>query len=174
VPVLFGGAGKTDGSQGTPGLFRGKPSRRIRRKKMDRYQCRCQYVYDPEKGDETQGIPPGTSFADLPDTWVCPLCGLAKSFFVKEVGKPTSEQGHPTIKVRVKCFSTLRKADICDFKESTEHELPDGSTVHDLVEKLDIPLDAVKIVFVNNTEVNFETVLRNDDQIALSPKTGAM
>jgi rubredoxin/sulfur carrier protein ThiS len=141
---------------------------------MDRYQCRCQYVYDPAVGDPTQDIPPGTPFEELPDTWVCPQCGLSKSYFVREVGKPTSEQGHPTIKVMVKCFSTLIKADECDYKGSTEHELPEGSTIHDLIEKLAIPLDAVKIVFVNGKEVDFSNVLHSSDQVALSPKTGAM
>jgi rubredoxin len=36
----------------------------------------CGYVYDPAKGDPTQGIPPGTALADLPEDWVCPWCGL--------------------------------------------------------------------------------------------------
>jgi molybdopterin converting factor small subunit len=102
------------------------------------------------------------------------LCGLTKNFFVKEVGKPTSEQGHPTIKVTVKCFTTLRKADTCDMGEGTEHTLFEGATIHDLVEKLDIPMEAVMLVFVNNTEVDFQTVLKNGDRVALSPKTGGM
>ncbi len=141
---------------------------------MDKYQCRCQYVYDPEVGDPSQGIPPGTPFEDLPATWVCPQCGLAKSFFVKAVGKPTSEQGHPTIIVNVKCFSTMVKADTCDYKGSTPHELPEGATVHDLIEKLSLPLEAVKIIFINGKEAETDTVLRNGDQVALSPVTGAM
>lgn len=141
---------------------------------MEKYQCRCQYVYDPEIGDPTQAIPPGTPFEKLPDTWVCPLCGLEKKFFVKKEGKPTSESGHPTIKVKVKCFSTLRNAEKCDFKDGTEHELFEGSNVHDLVEKLEIPLEAIMIVFVNHKEVDFQTVLKNGDHVALSPKTGAM
>ena len=141
---------------------------------MEKYQCRCQYVYDPENGDPSQGIPPGTPFEKLPDNWVCPLCGLEKKFFVKEEGTPTSEAGHPTIKIKVKCFSTLRNAETCNFKDGTEHELFEGSNVHDLVEKLEIPLEAIMIVFVNHKEVDFQTVLRNGDQVALSPKTGAM
>lgn len=49
------------------------------------YVCEvCSYVYDPAVGDETQGIPPGTAFADLPDDWVCPVCAAAKSDFVSE------------------------------------------------------------------------------------------
>lgn len=141
---------------------------------MERYQCRCQYVYDPEVGDPTQGIPPGTPFSELPETWVCPLCGLAKSFFVREVGKPTSEQGHPLIEVNVKCFSTFVRESACDFKDGTKYKLPEGATIHDLIEKLSLPLEAVKIVFVNGKEVEFETVLQQGDQVAFSPKTGAM
>ena len=141
---------------------------------MDKYQCRCQYVYDPEKGDPTQGIPPGTPFADVPETWVCPLCGLAKSYFLKMVGAPTSEQGRPFIKVKVKCFSTMVKADQCDYKGSTEHELVEGSTVHDLVEKLSLPIEALKIIFVNGREKDLDTILEEGDQVAFSPVTGAM
>lgn len=141
---------------------------------MERYQCRCQYIYDPAVGDPTQNIPPGTPFTALPDNWVCPDCGLAKAYFVKEVGKPTSEQGHPVIKVQVKCFSTLVKADECDYKGSTEHEIPEGATVHYLTEKLDLPLEAIKIIFLNNKEVDLHTVLHDGDLVAFSPKTGAM
>lgn len=44
----------------------------------------CAYVYETELGDETQNIPPGTSFADLPDDWICPICAAAKSAFISE------------------------------------------------------------------------------------------
>lgn len=44
----------------------------------------CAYVYEPAIGDETQGIAPGTQFADLPDDWVCPICAAAKSVFIYE------------------------------------------------------------------------------------------
>ena len=141
---------------------------------MYKYQCRCQYVYDPAVGDPSQGIPAGTPFEDLPDTWVCPMCGLAKSFFLKQEGKPTSEQGHPVIKVSVKCFSTLVKAAACDYKDSTIYDVPEGATIHDLIEKLSLPLEAIKIIFLNGREAETDTVLHNGDQVALSPVTGAM
>jgi rubredoxin len=54
-----------------------------RRTNMDKYQCPCGYVYDPEVGDPTQGIKPGTKFEDLPEDWVCPVCALPKSAFTK-------------------------------------------------------------------------------------------
>lgn len=51
---------------------------------MDKYICTvCDYVYDPEKGDPENDIAPGTSFEDLPDDWVCPLCGVGKEEFEK-------------------------------------------------------------------------------------------
>ena len=53
--------------------------------KMDKYVCKvCGYVYDPEKGDPSNGIDPGTKFEDLPDDWVCPVCGASKIDFEKE------------------------------------------------------------------------------------------
>ncbi len=49
---------------------------------MDKYKCMlCGYVYDPEKGDPDSGINPGTSFEDIPDDWVCPVCGAGKDQF---------------------------------------------------------------------------------------------
>ena len=49
-----------------------------------KYICSiCGYVYDPELGDETNGIPAGTAFEDLPDDWRCPLCKKGKDKFSK-------------------------------------------------------------------------------------------
>lgn len=51
---------------------------------MDKYECTvCGYIYDPELGDSEGNIPPGTPFSDLPDDWVCPVCGAPKSDFEK-------------------------------------------------------------------------------------------
>lgn len=52
---------------------------------MDKYVCSvCGYVYDPADGDPDNGIKAGTSFADLPDDWTCPVCGAEKGQFEKE------------------------------------------------------------------------------------------
>jgi rubredoxin len=49
---------------------------------MDKFMCSaCKYVYDPKVGDPDGGIKPGTAFEDIPDDWVCPLCGLGKGDF---------------------------------------------------------------------------------------------
>ena len=51
---------------------------------MDKYMCDvCGYIYDPEDGDRSQGIAPGTAFEDLPEDWVCPECGVGKDQFSK-------------------------------------------------------------------------------------------
>lgn len=51
---------------------------------MDKYICTvCDWVYDPEIGDPEHGIAPGTKFEDIPDDWVCPLCGVGKEDFEK-------------------------------------------------------------------------------------------
>jgi rubredoxin len=49
---------------------------------MQKYICVvCDYIYDPELGDEDGGIAPGTAFEDIPDDWVCPECGVTKDQF---------------------------------------------------------------------------------------------
>ena len=53
-------------------------------KRMDKYVCdTCGYEYDPAAGDPDNGVEPGTAFEDLPDDWVCPLCGVGKDEFSK-------------------------------------------------------------------------------------------
>ncbi len=50
-----------------------------------RYVCSvCGYVYDPVNGDPDGGVAPGTRFEDIPESWVCPVCGAAKTQFEKE------------------------------------------------------------------------------------------
>ena len=52
---------------------------------MATYICElCGYVYNPSEGDPENGIAPNTDFEDLPDDWVCPLCGASKEDFSKE------------------------------------------------------------------------------------------
>jgi rubredoxin/flavin reductase (DIM6/NTAB) family NADH-FMN oxidoreductase RutF len=53
-------------------------------KKMQKYRCTvCDYIYDPEIGDPDSGIKPGTPFEELPDDWLCPVCGAGKDKFEK-------------------------------------------------------------------------------------------
>ena len=50
-----------------------------------KYVCKiCGFVYDEEKGDPDNGIAPGTKWEDIPDDYVCPLCGVSKSQFEAE------------------------------------------------------------------------------------------
>ncbi len=52
---------------------------------MKKYKCQvCGYTYDPAKGDQRAGIAPETAFEDLPEEWVCPVCGAEKDMFEPE------------------------------------------------------------------------------------------
>ena len=49
---------------------------------MKKYECGpCGYIY--EAGDPDNGIEPGTAFEDLPEDWVCPICGMGKDEFAE-------------------------------------------------------------------------------------------
>jgi rubredoxin len=51
---------------------------------MDKYRCTvCGYIYDPKAGDPDGGIVAGTPFEKIPDSWVCPVCGVSKDMFEK-------------------------------------------------------------------------------------------
>ena len=44
---------------------------------MKKYRCTvCEWVYDPAVGDPDGGIAPGTQFEEIPEDWVCPVCGV--------------------------------------------------------------------------------------------------
>lgn len=52
---------------------------------MEKWVCSvCGYVYDPADGVPEAGVEPGTRFEDLPDDFVCPICGVGKDMFEKE------------------------------------------------------------------------------------------
>lgn len=49
---------------------------------MKKYECTaCGYIYDEALGDPDSGIAPGTKWEDIPDDWVCPVCGVSKDEF---------------------------------------------------------------------------------------------
>jgi len=47
-----------------------------------KYECGvCGYVYDEAVGDPDNGIAPGAEWDDLPDGFLCPICGVGKDEF---------------------------------------------------------------------------------------------
>lgn len=54
---------------------------------MEKWECEpCGYVYDPAEGDPENGVASGTAFTELPEDWVCPVCGAGKDAFAKVEG----------------------------------------------------------------------------------------
>lgn len=61
---------------------------------MKKYVCTvCGYVYDPAEGDPDSGIQPGTPFENIPDDWVCTVCGATKADFEQEEQGGKSQGG---------------------------------------------------------------------------------
>ncbi len=59
-----------------------------------RYKCRlCGYIYSPLRGEPHHGIPAGTAFEDLPDDYLCPICGQQGK---GRIGKWGFEEWRPT------------------------------------------------------------------------------
>jgi len=46
-----------------------------------KYECACGFIYDEALGDPDSGIKPGTKWDDVPDDYLCPVCGLGKDDF---------------------------------------------------------------------------------------------
>ena len=54
----------------------------VERTGNEQYECtQCKYIYNPKYGNEKAGIPKGTKFDELPEEWVCPVCGEGKDMF---------------------------------------------------------------------------------------------
>ena len=52
---------------------------------MKKYVCSvCGYIYDEAAGDPDNGYAAGTKWEDLPEDFVCPLCGVGKDQFSEE------------------------------------------------------------------------------------------
>lgn len=81
---------------------------------MSKYVCSiCGYIYDEAAGIPEADIAPGTKWEDLPEDWVCPLCGAAKSDFEK--------QGEPSAPVVKKPISVVESSS--DMKEMSPLEI---------------------------------------------------
>jgi molybdopterin converting factor small subunit len=82
--------------------------------------------------------------------------------------------GGDEMNVGLKCFATLAETDRCDYRNSTSKTLPDGSTVRDLLVQGGIDEKDVKLIFVNGQKASLDTVLKQGDQVGLSPPVGGM
>jgi rubredoxin-NAD+ reductase len=58
----------------------------------------CGWIYDPEQGDPDGGIAPGTAWEDIPDDWVCPVCGAGKADF-EPMAVPTAKHEEGAVAV---------------------------------------------------------------------------
>lgn len=65
---------------------------------MKGYECSlCGYLYQPVKGDLLHHVPPCTSFADVLETWECPVCHAPKRFFREQPGEAGEAFFHATL-----------------------------------------------------------------------------
>ena len=72
--ILARYAAPAGGRRRDPG---GRPRRDRRPQEVLAARCPgCSYVYEVEAGDEHEGFAAGTAWADVPDDWCCPDCGV--------------------------------------------------------------------------------------------------
>jgi rubredoxin len=100
-----------------------------------RYKCRiCGYVYSPLRGEPHNGIPAGTPFEDLPETYVCPVCGFQGK---GKIGKWGFDEWRPTRYVCSMCDY------VYDEKRGEPHRgIKPGTKFEDLPEDYVCPVCA--------------------------------
>jgi len=97
---------------------------------VNRYRCKlCGYIYSPLRGEPHNGIPAGTAFEDLPDDYVCPVCGYQGK---GRIGKWGFEEWRPTRYICSVCgyvYDEKRGEPHRGIKPGTKFEdLPDDYT----------------------------------------------
>jgi molybdopterin converting factor small subunit len=78
------------------------------------------------------------------------------------------------MKINLKCFSTLVNLDACGDNDSTPYQLDEGQTVGDLIARVGIAREDVKIAFVNSRITDLDAVLSDGDRVGLAPAVGGM
>ncbi|MCK9581933.1 MAG: rubredoxin [Methanoregula sp.] len=103
---------------------------------VERYRCRlCGYIYSPLRGEPHNGIPEGTEFDDLPDTYVCPVCGQQGK---GRIGKWGFEAWRPTRYVCSICGY------VYDEKRGEPHRrIKPGTKFEDLPDDYTCPVCAI-------------------------------
>ena len=87
-------AGKTKSAAKKPAAAGKKGGGSKKEGSLMRYKCRiCGYVYSPLRGEPHNGIPAGTPFEDLPETYLCPVCGFQGK---GKIGKWGFDEWRPT------------------------------------------------------------------------------
>ena len=78
------------------------------------------------------------------------------------------------MKVNLKCFSSLASENSCTYNTETTYHVNEGETVKELVSRAGVDREKVKLTFVNNRSVDFDTVLADGDRVGLAPAVGGM
>ena len=77
------------------------------------------------------------------------------------------------MKVEVNLYATLKqymKNEI--LSKSSAIDLEDGLCVKDIIQKLQIPADLVKLIFINGVHAKRDTILKDGDRLGLFPPVG--
>jgi rubredoxin len=131
-------SGKVAGKKSSPAkkvAVSKKPVKKNKGKSILRYKCRvCGYIYSPLRGEPHNGIPAGTAFEDLPDTYLCPVCGFQGK---GKIGKWGFDEWRPTRYICSMCDY------IYDEKRGEPHRgIKPGTKFEDLPEDYVCPVCA--------------------------------
>jgi rubredoxin/uncharacterized Fe-S cluster protein YjdI len=119
------------------------------------YECSvCGYLYNPTVGDPEHGIPVGTSFAELPSDWVCPVCGAGKDLFIKSEtssAQPVSSSPNPVKEYKSQDLIVYWYPQACSHAGKCWGTLPEV-------------FDTKKRPWVNLSGSDAETIIRTIDK----------
>ncbi len=110
--------------------------KRKQAKVVKRYRCSlCGYVYSPLRGEPHNGIPAGTEFEDLPESYVCPVCGMQGK---GKIGKWGFDEWVPTKYICSVCGYVYDSA-----RGEPHRGIPAGTAFEDLPDDYVCPVCAI-------------------------------
>lgn len=125
---------------------------------MGKYLCSiCGYIYDEAKGIPEAGLAPGTLWEDVPENWLCPLCGATKDAFDRKDDSTISEEKKPItmheVSSDMKELSSLEISALCTNLArgcEKQYKLEEASLFTNLAEYFKKSRDSAKIPEFNH------------------------
>jgi molybdopterin converting factor small subunit len=75
--------------------------------------------------------------------------------------------------IEVNLYATLKRyMENVTGGKSSAIDVEDGTCVKDVIQKLKIPADSVKLIFINGVHAKVDTPLKNGDRLGLFPPVG--
>ncbi|MFO7598532.1 MAG: MoaD/ThiS family protein [Candidatus Desulfacyla sp.] len=73
------------------------------------------------------------------------------------------------MKIEFRLYASLSRYMPEEWRKSPAVEIREGATVKELLESVKVPLDGVKVIFINGVHARVDAALRDGDRVGVFP-----